>query len=171
MLRKLLDKLVRQHSRPLIDGILTAYTLLSPKDGWEYTAKLLNDPTAEFTLRYSALRAARYFLTDQPGAVAEKELLGAFRCAIEQADMADFPIEYLRTLKCWKLTEQILALSKKKGFEAPIIQRAILFYALQCPVAQAARFVADMRVSDPSLVQDAEEIVQAQAKATGPTGP
>jgi hypothetical protein len=161
LLRKLLDKLATQDSPPLIDGVFTAYTILSPKEGWEYTSGLLKDSRTKFTIRYASLRAARYFFTTQPEVVPEQELLRAVGFGLNQSDMADIPAEYLRQWKCWKLTDEVLALSHKKGFEAPIIQRSILRYALQCPDAQAARFVAQMRKTDPEFVKDAEEALRA----------
>jgi hypothetical protein len=164
LLRNLLDELVARDSPPLIDAIFTAYTLLNPKEGWEYTSRALKNSNKSFALRYSALRAVRYFFTTQPEIIPEKDLLGAVIVALNQADMADFPVEYLRQWKCWKLTDEIFALLQKKGFEAPIIRRSVLRYALQCPDAQAARFVAEMRRTDPAFVEDTEEFLREEAK-------
>lgn len=166
LLRKLLDRFVKLETPPLIDGIFTAYTLLRPNEGWAYTSQLLKDPNATFLVRYAALRATRYFYTTQPGVVSEKALLAAFGSALEHADLADFPMEYLRQWKCWKLTDQILPLAQKQqGFENPVIQRNILRYALQCPDAPANRFVAAMRKTDPSLVRETEAWLRQEANA------
>lgn len=165
LLRKLLDKLVRQDSPPLMDGVFTAYTLMSPNEGWGYTSRVLKDSTRKFTIRYAALRAVRYFFTTQPEIVPEKELLSALRSALNQPDMADFPAEYSRRWKCWRLTDEVLSTPQKKGFEAPFIRRSVLRYALQCPDAQAARYVADLRKTDPAMVKDAEEALRAETKA------
>ena len=56
---------------------------------------------------------------------------------IKQEDIADLPIDYLREWKCWKLTDEVLATFGKKGFEAPIIRRRVVRYALQVPEAAA----------------------------------
>lgn len=165
LLKKLLDKLVKEKEPPLIDGVFTAYALLDRKDGWAYVRRFLGDAKAGFMLRYSALRAVRYFYTSQREAVAEKELLAAIDDALQQPDMTDIPIDYLRRWKCWKLTDRILALSSKKGFDAPLIRRTILRYALQCPHKQATRFVAERRKADPSFVADAEELLRYEAEA------
>lgn len=164
LLRNLLDKMVARGSPRLIDAVFTAYTLLKPKEGWEYTTRLLKDSHKTFPLRYSALRAARYFFMTQPEVIAETDLLGALNAALNQPDMADFPVEYLRQRKCWKLTDEVLALPQKKGFEAAVIRLCVLRYALQCPDAQAARFVAEMRRTDPTLVRDADELLREEAK-------
>ncbi len=164
LLRKLLDRLVKQNAPYLIDGILTGYTLLSPKEGWDFTRGLLKDPNMAFSFQYAGLRAARYFHTSQPDVVSEEDITGAVGFALQHQPIADFPIEYFREWKCWKLTEQILGLYSKKGFESPVIRRAVLRYALQCPDAQAARFVAELRKSNPSLVTEVEEGFTAETK-------
>jgi len=164
LLRKLLDNLVKQNAPTLIDGVLTGYTLLSPKDGWAYTCELLKNPSAGWFVRYSCLRAARYFHTTQPDVVTEKDILAAVDQALEQQDLADIAVEYLRQWKCWKLTNHVLALTNKKGFDTPTIRRSVLRYALECPDAQVAHFVAGLRDSDSSFVEDVEDGLKAESK-------
>src|SRR5262249_48552234 len=85
LLRKVIDGQVRE-SETQIDGILTGYTLLDPKGGWAFTKGLLEPSSKPFMVRYSALRAVRYFYTTHPGIVSEKELLGAVKLALAQND-------------------------------------------------------------------------------------
>jgi hypothetical protein len=154
---------MKREDVPNIDGILTAYALLDPKEGWAYSRRLLADPAVRFTLRYSALRAARYFRTSQPDFMAEKEILAAIRPVLDQDEIADIAIDYLREWKCWAFTKHILGLYTKKEFEWPIVRRAILRYALQCPDAEAARFVEQQRKADASLVEEVEKVLKAEA--------
>jgi hypothetical protein len=165
LLRKLLDTLVKEKAPPLIDGIFSAYAILDPNAGWGYARELLKNPETNFTVRYSVLRAARYFHTTQPEVVPEKEIISALSDAMEQDDIADIPIIYLRQWKCWKLTDQIIALTSKKRFDIPIIQRAILRYAHLCPDEQAAKYVAEMRKAHPDRVELAEELNRVEAEA------
>jgi hypothetical protein len=164
LLRKLLDRLVKQPSPSLVDGILTGYTLLDPKAGWALTKALAENASTHFMIRYSALRAARYFRTTHPGIVTEKQIIAVMSQAVVQSDIADLAIEYLRQWKCWKLTGTILPLFDRKEFAVPIVQRSIVRYALQCPEEQAKRFVQQIRKTNPSLVEEAEEILEVEAR-------
>jgi hypothetical protein len=157
MLRKLLDKLVAEDSPPLVDGIFAAYTILNHKEGWDYLCRMLKDSKKKFVVRYAAMRAVRYFFTLQSEFISEKDLLNAFRSALNQTDMADIPVDCLRQRKCWELTNEVLALSHKKDFESPLIQRSILRYALHCPEPTAIRFVTEMRKVDPKFVESMEK--------------
>jgi hypothetical protein len=161
LLQKLLDELVKQEDPPLLDGILTGYTLLSPREGWAFTRELLKDPAVNWHVRHAALRSGRYFSITRPDVIREEEILAAFGSALEQEDIADIAVEYLRQGRCWKLTGKVLSIFNKKGFEAPVTRHSVVRYALQCPEAQAVRFIADLRKLDPSLVKEAEEQLDA----------
>jgi hypothetical protein len=166
LLRKLIDKTVKDANPPLFDGILTAYTILNPRKGWTYTSELLKDPTATFMARYSALRAARYFHLSQPEVVSDKEILKALSSGLEQRDMADLVIGYLREWRYWKLSDEILGLYARRGFDAPIIRRSIVQYAMQCPHPQTVAFIAKLRTTDAAIVKDCEDILGIEAKPT-----
>jgi hypothetical protein len=166
LLRQLLDKLVKRAAPPLIDGVLTAYTLLRPREGWAYTCELLKDPATSFSVRYAGLRAARYFHTTQPEVVSEKDILDAVSHSLEQSDLANIAIEYLRQWQWWQPTAQVLALFAKKSFDVPTVRRSIVRYALQCPDPRAARFVAELRKANPSLVEEVEAGLKAESKST-----
>jgi hypothetical protein len=114
LLRDLLDRRVKEASPPLLDGVLTAYTLLDPKEGWAYACGLLKDPKLGFLVRYAALRAARYFHTSQPDAVPEKDRLAAMSLSLGHRDLADLAIDYLREWRCWKLTAEVLAVAGRE---------------------------------------------------------
>jgi hypothetical protein len=77
--------------------------------------------------------------------------------------MADIPIEYLRKWRCWDLTNQVLAASGRKSHDLPMIKRSILRYALQCPDAKAAEFIAAQRKADASLVAEVEQMLEQEA--------
>ena len=77
-------------------------------------------------------------------------------------DMADFAVEDLRKWKQWDLTGKILELYGKKDFEATVIRRAILRFALQSPEARAVGFVRDQRQRDSDWVKDTEELLKLE---------
>ncbi len=162
LLRKLLERLAKEEHPTQPDGILVGYTLLDPKAGWAYTCDLAKEHT-DFLVRYSALRAARYFRTTQPEVLTEADLLRVVKFALGDPDTADFAVDDLRTWKCWKLTDEVLALATKEKFNAPIIHRNVLKYALQCPGEKAAKFVAEQRKKDPQRVEQVEEWLKDEA--------
>lgn len=167
LLREVLDELLKQESPPLMDGILTAYTLLDPKAGWALTCELMKKD-ARFMVHYSGLRAARYFRTTQPEVLADADLLRVVGLALGNPDVADIAIDYLRQWKCWKLTDDVLALAAKPGYEAPVAQRSVIRYALQCPGVEAAEFVAEQRKTNSERVKQAEEGLKAEAELAKP---
>jgi hypothetical protein len=151
-----------------IDGILAGYTLLKPQEGWEYTLSILKDSSREFTARYAALRTLRFFWDSRSDVIAKKQLLEGISHLLDQADIADLAIEDLRKWKQWDLADRVLGLRMKKSHDIPIIRRAILRYALNCPKPQAVQYVQAMRQQDPQMVRDAEELLKLEA--TPPAG-
>lgn len=168
LLRGLLDRWVKEKEPPQLDGVFTAYTLLDRTEGWAYTCGILKDPKVSFMGRYAALRAARYFHISQPAALPEKDRLKAVSLAMGHPDMADLPVMYLRQWRCWKLTDEVLALTGRNGFDDPITRRQVALYALQCPDERATRFAADLRKSDPDWVRELEEIIKDQPRGRRP---
>jgi hypothetical protein len=167
LLRRLLDKLVKKTVVPQLDGILTAYTLLDPKAGWAYTCALMKE-NQDFIVLHSGLRAARYFHNTQPEVLSEADLLRAIKYLLDNPNMADLAIDELRKWKCWKLTDEVLALMKKEGFDVPIIRRSVVKYALLCPGEAAAKIVAEARKADPERVKLLEELVKAESEQSKP---
>jgi hypothetical protein len=166
----LLRTLVKKHSTseapPNLDGVLTGYVLLRPREGWAFVRQLVKEPATLFMLRYAGLRTARFFHNTRPDVIGEKSVLDVLGLLLTQADIADAPINDLRKWRCWSLTERILAIHDQPTFDIPIVKRSILRYALQCPKASAARFVADQRKRDHELVEDAEECLKFEAESS-----
>ena len=169
LLRSLLDS-SSQKAVMGLDGVLAGYTLLKPAEGAAYVRGLLKDPAREFSQRYAALRAVRFFWDSRPDVIEKKDLIAAVSLLLEQNDMADLAIEDLRKWGRWELIDRILPLYNIKGFDIPIIRRAILHYALCCkgsdghPSAPAAAFVNELRKTDPQMVSDSEELLKTEKK-------
>jgi hypothetical protein len=159
VLRKMLDN-PRKRLSTGVDGMLVGYTLLQPREGWNYTQALMKDSDKEFALRYAALRAARWFHNVRTDVVDKKDVVAGVASLLDQDDIADLAIEDLRRWGCWDLTDRILDLAGKKSHDIPIIRRNILRYALQSPEKRAAEFVADMRKKDAKSVELAEELLK-----------
>jgi hypothetical protein len=164
LVRALLEK-ARKEEAPSLDALFKAYALLKPTDAWPYAHAVAKDAAEPFTRRYAVLRAARFFLTERKGVVPRKALLDTFAVLLEQDDIADVPVEYLRLASCWDLTDRILALPAKKSGAPAVVRRAVLRYALQCPDPAAAKYVAEQRKADLDLVQDAVELLRLEGAA------
>jgi hypothetical protein len=156
LLRKLLDRIRKDPDPMMADRVLVGYTLLDPRAGAAYVQGLLADPTTDFCLRYAGLKAAQYF-SSHPGVLTENEVLDAVGLALAERDLADIAVEHLREWKCWKLTGKVLPLFDRKGFALPGVRRSIVRYALQCPGADAGRFVKRLRKTDSSFLREVED--------------
>jgi hypothetical protein len=157
LLRKLLDKWVKDGSPMSVEGGLIAYAVFDPKAGLAYTRDLVKDATKDFHLRYVGLRATQYFWTTRHGVLTRDQLLELIALALTHGDMADLPIKFLREQRCWVLTQEVLALFGKKGFEEKIVRREIVKYALRSSDPRAAKLIAELRKKESELVASCEE--------------
>jgi hypothetical protein len=163
LVRKLLDDPTRREGGGF-DGLLVAYTMLRPREGWAYLCGVARDRSLDFRPRFAALWAMRFLWETQPNAVGRKEILDAVASFLDQGDMADLAIEDLRKWGCWGMTERVLALHGKAGFDVPIVRRAILRFAMSSPFFNAAEFVRDMRRQDPEAVAEIEELLALERR-------
>jgi hypothetical protein len=162
-LRRLAQRLAKnKQAPPFLDGVLTGYTLRAPKEGLVYLRSLLCDPAQNYGARNACLRTLRYFHDARPDVIGKKDLLGAMSLALQHDDVADFAIEDLRKWKRWELTSEVLSLYNRPSHDTPIMRRAILRYALQCPGREAADLVTAVRRADQELVEDLEEVLKLE---------
>lgn len=140
-------------------GLLAAYIVLQPKEGWEHTLQTLADQRTGFLERHAAFDVLLFMKNWQPETYRPNILLG-MRAAIVSGDLADLAIEELRRWKWWDLTEVILEAYHWPTHDSPIVRRAILRYAVGCPVAAAAKFVENVRKEDPELVREITEALR-----------
>jgi hypothetical protein len=154
-----------------VDGILAGYVMLKPQEGWKYLRGILADPKKDFMLRYSALRAARFFHDSRPDLVPNKEIVGAIAILLGQSDIADLAVEDLRKWGQWDQADKILALKDTKAYEVPIVRRSLLRYALSCEdrVPAAKAYVDGQRKKDAQAVADAEELLRVEQTPATPT--
>jgi hypothetical protein len=169
LLRKMLDDPDKRLSSG-VDGMLAGYTLLKPKEGWQYSRGLLKDSSKEFMIRYAALRAARFFWESRPDVIDKKELVEGVSLLLDQSDVADLAIEDLRKWGRWEVCDRVLGLYGKSSHDVPIVKRAILRYALSCTDKKAKAFVDGLRQKDPEMVKDVEELLKLETN-TAPVPP
>jgi hypothetical protein len=164
LVRSLLDN-NKNDNLPNLDRVYVAYAMLNPTEGWPAAHAAAGEPASDFTRRYNVLNAARFFLENK-GVVCEQTLLETFAVFLDQDDIADIAIDYLRQAKCWKLTDRVLAASAKKANNTPLMRRTTIRYALQCPDQAAAKYLAAQRKAAPNLVKEVEELLELELDST-----
>ncbi len=149
-----------ERSTAAYDGLLAGYTRLRPRDGWQLVVQSLQDGKRPLPVRLAVIRAVRFFEGANP-AESRSDVLRAMGAVLRQGELADIGVEDLRRWKLWDLTPDVLGLYGKKGYDAPIMQRAVVRYALSCKERDDARaFVADRRKAEPDLVQEVSESLE-----------
>ncbi|MFQ3652553.1 MAG: hypothetical protein SNJ75_19730, partial [Gemmataceae bacterium] len=139
------------------DGLLAGYLRLEPTKGWKMLHDILADGTQPLTLRLKAMGTLRFEFNAHPKQ-SRGEISKVMRTVLNQGELADIAIEDMRSWKIWDHTDQVVKLYNQKGFNTPIVQRAIIRYALSCPPTEASRaFLAERRKQEPEVVKDVEE--------------
>jgi hypothetical protein len=142
------------------DGILGGYIHLRPREGWELAYSLLRDGRKPLPIRLAVARTVSFFHGAQPKE-SRDNVLKCLDAMISQGELADIAVEDMRRWEVRDRTRDILALYGKKGYDAPLMQRAIVRYALSCKDDNSARaFLDERRRGEPDLVKEVEESLQ-----------
>lgn len=174
--RQLLDDPNRTYSSGL-DGVLAAYVLLNPKEGWGYLMNMVGDAKKEFPVRYAALKTVRFFWEFRPDVIGKEQVLDAMKRLMEQPDLADLPIEDVRKWHVWELTPLILGFAQRESHSTiPIVKRSILKFAIAAAAADpkntaAAEFVKAERAKDAKKVEFLEDLLKDEQRPASPPAP
>ena len=141
------------------DGFLGGYIHLRPREGWQKALAVLSDGRKPLPVRLAVVRTVRMYHGWRP-TENHDPVQKCLEAMIAQGELADIAIEDMRRWKMWDRTPDILGLYGKKGFDAPIMERAIVRYALSCGDEASKKFVAARRQVEPDLVKDVEESLQ-----------
>src|SRR5262249_40951577 len=98
----------------------------------------------------------------RPDLVPSEQLIKEVAVLLDQKDMVDLAIEDFRRWKRWDLTQRILTLRGREGYDHPIIRRAMLRFALESPEPAAKQLVEEQRRRDPQSVEDALELLKSE---------
>jgi hypothetical protein len=139
-----------------LDGLLGGLINLRPRQGWDLALAVLADQKKSFPERFAVLRMLRFF-HGWKGDDAKKEILRGLAVAVEDGELADLGVEDLRRWKWWDLTAKVIAQYSKETHSSPIIRRAIIRYALSCPLPEARQFLERLRRQDLEMVREVEE--------------
>jgi hypothetical protein len=148
------------------DGVMAGYVLLQPKEGWKYITDVMRDAKLDFNVRYSALRAARFFHDYRPDVVPNADLTDGVVVLLDQKDIADLAIEDLRKWNCWSVADRVLELYGRESHDASIIRRSILRYALSCPPSAGSKvndFLTARRKDSGKLLDEVQELLNLEA--------
>jgi hypothetical protein len=147
-----------------LDGLLAGLIALEPDEGWRLARAIIADKERSFVQRHSVLRMLRFLhdsYADQP---AQRKLVFAtMGWMARQDDLLDLAADQLGTWKCWDFTNELLAAYGTPAAAAPITKRALLRYALRCPLPVAKKFVQERRATDGAMIQELEEELQFDA--------
>jgi hypothetical protein len=155
-LRGLLDRNEERYTNAA-DGILAGYLTLRPREGWELVQSILKDTRRPLDLRLAAVRTLRFLHASRPRENSARVLEG-MKVILAQEDLADLAVEDLRRWEMWDLTPTILGLYGRKGYDAPLMQQAILRYALCAqPTPEVKEFLTRRRAAEPETVKQIEE--------------
>ncbi len=155
-LRKLIDGKEERY-QDAADGLLAGYVCIEPKKGWEMMHGILSDGRKPLSLRLKALGSLRFFTLARPKE-SRPEVVKALKSVIVQGDLSDFAIEDLRINKIWDLTDTVLGCWGKKGYESPLLKRAILRYAVTCAPTDASKaFLAARKKDEAEALDQIEE--------------
>lgn len=174
--KALTDLLGRANLPPAaMTGAHVGLILLDKPAGWSRLNALLRDPRREFSDRYAGQKAVRFLATHCPAVASRDELAAALDPLLDQPDITDLAIEDLRRWGRWEMTDHVLALYGRGGFDIPIVKRAVLRFALSCPErspgkAKAVALVKALRDQDAERVADAEELLRLEQKEPGGNG-
>ncbi|HVS38023.1 MAG TPA: hypothetical protein VMS17_20855 [Gemmataceae bacterium] len=141
------------------DGCMGGYIHLRPRDGWDKATAVLRDSRKPLPMRLAVVRTVRMYHGWRPQENHDA-ILKCLTAMIAQGELADIAVEDLRKWKWWDLTPDILAVYGMPGFDAPIMKRAIVRYALTCKDDPSNQFVAERRRAEPELVKEVEESLQ-----------
>ena len=167
LLRKLIDAHLPKGESHL-EGLLFGYVLLDPKNGWDLLAQTALQKERSFLIRYQAYKALRRIGEDRPDLLDAQQCAAAIARILDHSDMADLAVETLRLWKRWEYFDAVLDMHGKAGFDAPVIRRTVLRFALQCPLPAAKTFVVIERARDPESVAEAEELLAIEAEPMDP---
>ncbi len=157
-----------------LHGLMAAYVMLEPKKGWKYLNELVQDKEQPFMVRYSGLQTMRFLcdnrldVVNKDESAARTEVVKGVAGILKVSDMADFAIEDLRKWHRWEYCDQVIGMSGKTNFGTPILRKAILRYALQCPSGRATDFVNAQRKLDAEYVDETRELLNLESTPITP---
>lgn len=163
MLRNFLRNPDDRTSRAMV-GLLAGFIRLRPEEGWQMAKEFINDSKKPFAQRHAVLRTLRFYYGYQPEEMRGR-VLDCLGLMLQQDDLLDLAVQQLSAWGLWNHTDTIIALYARPN-NPPITKRAIIRYALVCPLAKAKNFVDEVRQKDPDLVDEVQQNLGSASRGT-----
>jgi hypothetical protein len=160
MLRNFLKNPDERTSRAMV-GLLAGFIHLRSDEGWQMAKDLINDSKKPFPQRHAVLRTLRFYYGYQPNETRSR-VLECLALMLRQEDLLDLAVQQLGAWNLWDHTDAVIAIYSRANLP-PITKRAIIRYALCCPLPKAGKFIQDVRKTDPDLVDEVQQNLQASA--------
>lgn len=138
------------------DGLLGGYLLLTGQKGLDLLdSRYFANPKAAIGDVQHAMRALRFYHQFGHGIdpVRQAESLSH---TLVRPEFAAEAIMDLARWQYWPVESQVAELYEKKGYDDPVIHRAIVGYLKACPKSEAAAALAHLRSVDSNGVAEAE---------------
>jgi hypothetical protein len=146
------------------DGILSGYMRLEHAKGWELATNTLKEGKEKLPVRLAVVRAVHFHQNLQPKENREK-VLQAAEAMIVQGELADIAVDDLCRWQIWDRTPEVLGLYGKKGYDAPLLKRKLVRYALCAKDDPMVRqFLAERRRTEADLVKEVEDALEQEKK-------
>jgi hypothetical protein len=129
--------------------------------------QILGDGKRPYSDRLAALGTLRFLHGSRPRE-CRAEIVKGLAAVVQDGEMADMGLEDLRRWQWWELTGLVVKQYGKPSHSAPLVQRAIVRYALCCPNAEAAAFVKERTQAEPNLVRQVEESLDFEKPSPAP---
>lgn len=128
----------------------------------------LHDPKTPFHEVYAGLQALRYVWDHGTEQISQDRLRQSLRGLLLRPESFDLVVLDLAQWQDWTVTDQLIELYGKEGYDLPMNRRAIVVYFVKAAAAkpedmQIARHLATLRERDPKLVKNVEERILASA--------
>ena len=155
-----------------IDGMMGGYLLLAADKGLTVLedAKLKNK-SVPFSETYATMQALRFMWQYGDGKIGKDRLRQSMRILLDRPELADLVIVDLARWQDWSVSDRLMELYGKEGYDIPSTKRAIVRFYLTAESAKpkdpketvpphvevAKKHLKTLREKDPETVKAAEE--------------
>lgn len=155
-----------------IDGMMGGYLVLTGDKGLQVLEDAkLRDKSVPFSETYATMQALRFMWTYGDGRISKDRLRQSMRIILDRPELADLVIIDLGRWQDWSVSDKLMELYGKAGYDIPSTKRAIVRFFLTAEAAKpkdpkeplpehvviAQKHLKTLREKDPETVKAAEE--------------
>ncbi|MFV0446441.1 MAG: hypothetical protein ACK5Q5_22945 [Planctomycetaceae bacterium] len=154
-----------------IDGVMTGYVMIAGEPGLDLLDReKIGDRTEDFSEHVACAQMLRFLWTYGKGLFPPERLRKSMRLLVENPKISDLVIPDLARWEDWELTQRLIDLYGKEGFDVPYVERKIIHFmwaaidsvpkdADKKPdyVLKADAFLKKLEADDPEIVKMAKK--------------